>query len=379
MVVYSLLYLYECIILLISSIMNNRKTRNRLAIVTIIIMIAVTGTRYQLGGYDYFNYFYSFNLVPTLHSLNIIEYIRTNGWNGSEFGYYMLMSIVKTLGLNFYGFTLIISCFFYYTLYKVFSRYSYNMNLLIIAFFYKGFLDLTFVYMRQSIAVAIFLWAIKYCQERKFYKYFILAFIAFSIHTSAIILFAVYFLCKINISKKTLIILNLILIPTYFLTYLGINIFSYFPIIISIFSNPSAQDKVRQLVQNGGGDKVNILHLVEYSLIMIPTIKYFDKIKGYDENSYFIMKLFVIMLPFFTIFSGLEILSRDKFYFIMTYPLMIEYICKVISKKKTKHIVYVVVMIIAFLGMTKFAIQFDGGSLAHYRSYIIEGLSIFEK
>lgn len=376
MVIYSLLYLYECIMVLISYIENNKKTCNRLAIIAMIVMCILTGTRYQIGGYDYANYLYKFDSAPMLSHLNIIEYIHTNGWIGSEFGYYALNSIIKTLGFNFYGFTLIVSCFFYYTLYRVCSRYSYNMNLVIIIFFYKGFLDLSFIYMRQSIAVAIFLCSLKYCQQRKVCKYLILAAIAVSIHTSAIILFLVYFFCKINISKKAMIALNIVLIPTYFLTYLNINILSLFPFIANIFNNMSAQDKVMSLLQNGGTDRVNILHLVEYCLIMIPTIKYFDKIKEYDENSYFIMKLFVIILPFFTIFSGLEILSRDKFYFIVTYPLMIDYICKFTSRK-TKQVVYVVVMLISFIGMAKFASQFNYGELIHYRSYITERISIF--
>ncbi|AQU80219.1 hypothetical protein AJGP001_13460 [Planococcus faecalis] len=165
---YILLFSF-CIFLLILNNFIKMNHKKIFEITSLIILCLISGTRYYLGGSDYYIYETVFNGLPTLKDF-IINFAHIHNYYptyGFESGYLFINSLIKTLGLNFFGFTLINSIFFYTCLYIGFKKYSFNFNLLIIVFLYKVFFYNTFISMRQSITLAIFFLAIKYIEEKK--------------------------------------------------------------------------------------------------------------------------------------------------------------------------------------------------------------------
>ncbi|GEL13709.1 membrane protein [Lapidilactobacillus concavus DSM 17758] len=374
--IYSLVFLFATTLLLFSTLIPKKQYRNLIAIVPIGILSIITGTRYYMGGYDIYNYDNTFNITPVLNDFHLLDTIKSSGLFGSEIGYKFLNSLIKTLGFNFFGFTLIVSVFFYVCVYAGLSNFTNNMNLIVVVMMYKAFLGLTFVYMRQCIAVGIFLLSIKYLREGKFLKYCILILIASTIHFATIFLIPLYLLRYVKLTKKRIIIYSIVFTLTIFISMLNINVLSHLGVLSSLFSG-SAQDKIDSVAGSGNAYQggTNLLHLAEFLVLDIFLILGFDRIK-LDKNKEIMIKLFLCILPFYSLFVNEGILVRMPFYLLLSYGMVIEYL---VENKSVgiKLIIYSAVSVICFLGMYKYVSQFDGGIMMTYRSFLQYGLSIF--
>lgn len=378
MVVYLIIFYFSIFALILNNILTKKYEKKIIEIIILIGLCLISGTRYKLGGTDYFVYEKMFNAVPIINDFNFDTVHDIYGTFGAEKGYLYLNSIIKSLGFNFFGFTLIHSIFFYFSLYKGLKNYTYNFNLLIIVFIYKMFFYNTFISMRQSITIGIFFLAMHYIQEKKIVKYFAMCFIATFFHNGAFILFLVYFINKFHLTKKMLIKINIFFIPTIFLSIINFPILNYFNFIVKLLSDPTLIDKTNSLVYGGNASSIGIFHTLEYFLIMFLVIHFFEEIISLDKNVEFILKLFVILLPLFTLFRGYEILTRFKDYFIMTYPIILGYLC-MIDEKKMRKILQIGTVSVCLFGYIRYLILFDGGALMPYSSYLFKGISIFAR
>ena len=378
MVVYLIIFFFSVFALILNNILTKENEKMIIEIVILIILCLISGTRYKLGGTDYFIYEKMFDVVPTLGDFNFDTVHGIYGTFGAEKGYLYLNSIVKSLGFNFYGFTLLHSMFFYFSLYKGLKKYTNNFNLLIIVFLYKMFFYNTFISLRQSITIGIFFLAMHYIQEKKIVKYFMMCFIATLFHKGALILFFIYFINKIQLTKKILIKINIFFIPTIVLSVINFPILKYFNFIVTFLSDPTLADKTSRLVNEGYSSSIGIFHTLEYFFVMFLVIHFFEQITSLDKNAEFILKLFVILLPLFTLFRGYEILTRFKDYFILTYPIILGYLC-LIDEKRMRTILQFGIVSICLLGFIRYLVLFDGGALMPYSSYLFKGISIFAK
>ena len=207
-------------------------------------------------------------------------------------------------------------------------------------------------------------------------KYFMLCLIALFFHNTAIILFPIYFINSIKLTKKIVVYLNLIFIPTIIISLLNIPIMKLFDFIINIFSNPVSINKSEQLFLGNPSAPLGLFHTLEYLLLMFFVLFYFDKIINTSKDSELILKLFVILLPVFTLLRGYGILTRIKDYFIFTYGIILGYLC-LMDNKKYEFIVQIFTIIICAYGYFRFIFLFDGGDMIPYDTYILKNISIF--
>lgn len=77
---------------------------------------------------------------------------------------------------------------------------------------------MNFEIMREALASSVAIWGFKYLEQKKWIKYYLIAFISFNIHESAVILFVLPFVynAKLNIKTWTII---LVLFSTILLTF----------------------------------------------------------------------------------------------------------------------------------------------------------------
>ena len=110
-------------------------------------------------------------------------------------------------------------------------------------------------------------------------------------------------------------------------------------------------------------------------LISFLLITNYEKVIKYDNKGDIIIKLFLVLLPIFTLFRSVEIITRIKDYFIITYGILLEYIFQVNSKRDILKFI----IIIYYCGLTfiRFILLFDNGALMPYESYIFKVVSIF--
>lgn len=368
-----------CIVMLIfNNLLKEQRHKRIFEIITLIVLCIISGTRYYMGGTDYGIYKNMFEVLPSIFHFNFSTVHDMYGTYGAEKGYLFFNSIIKTIGFNFFGFTLIHSIIFYVCMYIGLKRYSKNFNLLIIIFLYKMFFYDTFISLRQSITIAIFFISLRFIEKKKIIPYFLCCILAVTFHNGALILFLVYFINKIKLTKKRVIILNCIFIPTIILSMLRIPVLAPFQGFINLFNTDVGIQKATNLINASGVNGISYLHTIEYFVIMALVILNYDKIIKSDKNAEFILKLFLVLLPLFTLFRGYEILTREKDYFLFTYAIILNYLC-IISNKNYASVIQIATAVVCLLGFYKYIISFDNGGLIPYESYLTKDISIFQK
>ena len=353
------------------SYIKDEKAKRIFEVLVILILAIFAGTRFRIGGYDYFVYERVFNNVssPSIYGFsNFLEY-------GTDFLYYLFNSIIKSLGFNFYGFTLIESLVFHLLLYRGIKKNKIDFGFFIIIFLYKLFIFNTFVSMRQSLVLVLFFNSIPLIKDRKRLKYIIIMLLASFIHSSAIILIPLAFVDKITFSRKMLTIYSIVFFILFLLNIFGIYCFNPTGLISTIFSgNNSIMNKIEAYSSNSS--TINVLSTIEtYAITIFIIIFYKNIYKEREENKIFI-NIFLLIIPIVTFFRSFEVIIRFRDYFTIAYPFVLYYLFKNM-KGKDKLIVYSLITIICFAGYYRYIYSYGG--LVPYKSYIFEDVTIFLK
>jgi hypothetical protein len=132
------------------------------------------------------------------------ERITSRSW---EVGYVFLNKIIASIGGSFNLLMALCSmltlAMVVYNIYHISSEPCFCLFLYsTLVYYYAGFNMI-----RQSLAMAICLFAYKYLLKRSFIKYILIILIASMFHYSALILLPLYFIVKIEITPKSLIVL----------------------------------------------------------------------------------------------------------------------------------------------------------------------------
>ena len=127
-----------------------------------------------------------------------------------ETGYFLLNKIAILFFNNYTGvliITSLIMCgFAYYGIFKL-SKYPVMS---VILFFITNVYFISMNMVRQSIATAIFVFAIQYIKNKKPIRYFLCILIASSIHVTALLYIPIYFLSKVRIRIKYIVMILLV-------------------------------------------------------------------------------------------------------------------------------------------------------------------------
>lgn len=147
----------------------------------------------MLGGYDRYIYGEVFDQLAIITQAGGDVTLST-GYDlfSTEWGFLMFNQLVGFVSLNRYVFIFIATCIVYTLLFISIKRYCRNYPFAVIVFLGLWFF-FTFTYLRQVMAATIGWLAIKYVIDRKPIQFFLIVFIAFTFHNSAIVLAPFYF------------------------------------------------------------------------------------------------------------------------------------------------------------------------------------------
>ena len=140
------------------------------------------------------------------------------GHNSFEYGFTLLNKLVRTINGNF-TLLLLIQSYLYYTLMtKVILKVSifplFSLLVLFIVGSYAGFF-----FVRQTVAIAITTYSFLYIKERKLLKFILCVLGATMLHVSSILFILSYYIYKLEIStRKLLICLFIAFMLGYFLS-----------------------------------------------------------------------------------------------------------------------------------------------------------------
>lgn len=180
----------------------------------LILLICLSGLRYRVGG-DTLMYMWTYPNIPALNELGDYDftlYIKLQPL------WVLLCSIAKSVTEEFYMLQIlhaIIINTLIFSFIKANTKYIFTG----ILFYYIGYYGyFNFEVLRESIAIAIFLYSIKFLLNKKWFIYFPLCLIAFGFHFSAIILFIFPFIMNLKFS----------LLRAFFIFFIGVLLSSLF-------------------------------------------------------------------------------------------------------------------------------------------------------
>lgn len=266
--------------------------------------------RYNFGN-DYSNYLKSF---LDINEQNKINYFSNE--NYFEIGWVFLIRLFKPFG--FFIMIVALALFnsvIYFRLIKKYVPVNYYWLAVFFYIFTPSFMLIQCSAMRQSIAIALFLFALDYIYNRNAIKYFLLMGIASLFHTSALILIPVYFLGLSNWKMN-----NKIMFIT-FSIFISLFIFMDFfkPLLDQFISNYF----VKYEVYNAEG-KVNSGLGIIYLSFLLLNVLYYGK---FQTNEFVMMfKIATIGFMFIPISIIMQDSSRVSLYFtpftIVVYPIL---------------------------------------------------------
>lgn len=262
MTLYICLVLYMLVLpLLVQDRFPKRRERKRLilALIPIYLMLALKATTVgsDTAGYKrmYDSFFYAswsnYDLYWTEHGYETLEMIATH-----------------ILNLNFAQFAAIIYAFICISYYKFWKKYSRDVGYSCFVYVCIGLICFDLSGLRNALALAIFLLAVPYAEERGFWngvKFFAIMFIAAQIHNSAYVGFIYFVLIRYSLPK-------LVYLAAPFATLAGKRVFA------SLIKGISNKD----IAGSSFGGNVIFYVLI---LVFILVLRYLWSRENFDSNS----------------------------------------------------------------------------------------------
>ena len=186
------------------------KNKKKLVFLVATQIFLILALRADTLGVDLDNYKQFYEFYQTLSFGEIIRGFRPIGGSahafGVESGYVLLNWIIGRMGFSFHSFLVIYAAIVVTSISVFIYRYCDNVALGFATFISLGAFLSLFGILRQSLALAVFLFAIPALEKRRFWRYLILVVIAGLFHQSLFLAIALYFIAKLKASKTLYII-----------------------------------------------------------------------------------------------------------------------------------------------------------------------------
>lgn len=320
------------------------KRRKQLLNYAYLILLLFLGFR----GYvytDFVNYKPFFDMLEGFS--NLPEVLIFKGW---EPGFVVYSALCKLIIPNYFAWNVISTLIDLFLLYKVLERYSNNHLLSLMVFFVIGATALEFNVLRNAKAIFLFLYALRYIEERKMWKYFAIIGIACLFHISSIVYFPLYFvlhrrwpkwlLCGIYIGGALIMFLHIGIVS---------DIVSLFP-----FGEGSRLEHLTGHLENSSAYS-SLFGNIERLTTMLIVILLYNRLSVIANNNYIFLNMYVLLYAVFTLCSESHtMVQRFQYMFIASfwvlYPLLIEY-----GKRYKSQIVYLFITALMFMKLTLIA------------------------
>lgn len=296
---------------------------------------------------------------------NISEVILFKGW---EPGFVIYATLCKIIIPNYFVWNFISTLIDLLLLYLVLERYSSNHILSLMVFFVIGSTALEFNVLRNAKAIFIFLYALKYIEERKMWKYLAAITFACLFHMSSVLFFPLYFILHKRWPKWVLITICVVgaIILIFQFGFIS-NIVSLIP-----FADGSRLQYLASYLDDASSYQT-IFGNVERIITMLIVIFLYDKLAKMNKGKYLFINMYVLLYVSFAFCSeSVVMVQRFQYMFIASfwilYPLLIQY-----AKQHRASIIYI--FIIGLLSLKLILIAADPN--LKYEN-VLTGVSTYE-
>ncbi|MGN7787928.1 EpsG family protein [Niabella sp. 22666] len=319
-----------------------------------LIIGIFSGARQDIGGFDYGMYEYFFGMAPESPGQYLSGDVEPFLTISCEPGYIYIMTVFKSLGLDFNAFFLFLGVACSFLLLIAFLKYEKYLYLSIVIFLGKGYLYYFFTAQRQIIAMVICFLAIGFIVRRKFFFFLIMVIIASFFHTSAIIFLPAYWLYKLNLNKKATIIC-FILAGLAGLLHLG----RYTGTAIASLL-PFGSEKLNMYLEGETG--VNMLNFVELVPLTVVLLVYKEKLSERIPNFQLLFNFYIVFFVLTISFADFSIVSRLKGYYLLGYIGVLAGLVDIPKNKKIGLAVFLGIVLYILAVYLRELLTFDDGS-----------------
>jgi hypothetical protein len=295
-----------------------------------LLLILMAGFRGAEIGRDTDQYTLLFNLVKNYSSLDA-------AFNGTsmERGYVMLEYYIYQLGVDHQFFFMVCAILTLAPIGYVFNKYSKNPWIAFFIFItFPVYTTIAFTTVRQGIAIGMVMMAFHYSQKEKLLKYLLFILLAISFHTTAIFFLPIYWLKKINLTQRVLLVSVIAVVFGYLLKTTLLVFFSEFT-----------------RMSYGAAEEGGLLMYLFYIVITSFSLLFRKYYRGeYDDNKIYIYMMF-ITLVLWPMCSLNPNLFRLTFYFTIFLSL---YVSNFVTVIRPKGIAVAGVILILLGGITVF-------------------------
>lgn len=267
---------------------------------------------------------------------NYLAYLKGTPVDNDEFGFAFLQELFSGLNLHpivFFGFISFVEIFIFYSVLKNNRKYPLLLPFTILYILSAAWLPFSSG-LRQALAFCFFMLALNYTNVKGLLKYFILVFIAFSLHKSAAVLVIFYpiFLIKKEWFRRPIIELLLygvavVCMVSHVFESLLFSLDTQFAAAATFlnYDNYLEGDLAELIYQKDDG--IGLGQLIYISLYAI-FIAYSGKVKRYFNDDYLSKSydLFFIGSLMKSLFNGSNLFSRFTWYFEYFYLIVGAYI-----------------------------------------------------
>lgn len=367
-----------CIIALFSilEILNLEKDTSKLfSIIIIVILLLIAGLRYETG-VDWRAYSSTFE-----SSVPINEITSSLGrdliFSSPDYGYCLLMSIVKYFGGSIQTVFFIVSFITYFFLYKSIDFFSNGKTTSLFVYFSVVFFVLDMSGLRQSLALSIFFYSIKYIYSKSFFKFIFLVLLAGSFHWSAYLLIFLYFIIRRNFSSRSLIIFFCTSLMIYVLkiSWLIIIIEKISPLLgdlalatkLLFYSTYVSSTLSREFSLN------TVMNILFYVLTFCLLMFYRRDLE--KSNKYFniFLNIYICQIfTFFCMFEFIEMSERLRLYFMISNVIVLPSLVYLFYSKTERILIFAYVVSFSFFSCRPYILNATTTISYHpYQNYII--------
>ena len=279
---------------------------------------------------DYHSYEYMFYES----SMNSIKYIvRKNEW-----GFYLILKLLSFFTKDYQIAIGIIGLLTLIIYYSVFKKFSSGIFITIILFLVFDNYIISFNLIRNILSVAIFLYGSRYIWENNIKQYFLFIIIASVIHRSAIILFPMFWILRINFKNKNSILISLLFFIVIILMASSKNFVLFFQSLLGYNYSLNSYGI-------DGGDFGPFIKTLFLFIILLINYRYIDY-KNIKERVWTNGCLINLLLQGLSM--NMFMIQRIGFYFSGFYLLLIPLIVSKMNNKK-KLVFYSILILFSFL------------------------------
>ena len=334
-------------LVLFLAIKNNPKIDKRRYYFVISVFTLFAGFRDMIGGYDVYIYADVYEATTEI----------ILGFDGFDYGYRLFYLFLRLFSEDRHFMFFMVGMLYYVVQAYVIKKHSPLFYLSLFIIFCKFYL-MSFVYLRQELAMVVCWLSIPYILDRKYIKFFGLMAVAFLFHKSALLFLPLYFIAPIKFPKFGILLISVVTLFL-FLTPLGDQL------LVLLISDTEGLERVEKYYANSTG--INPFYLIE-AVILIFILLYYrayfysSKHKTLIANGFFLY----ILVTLFAVKNGAFI--RFNWYYLFFIAIGLTYPILATKEVKTKGLIKFTVLLYFSLLFIKLLFSWDDGDFMPYKT-----------